>query len=401
MRAFVFTDAKLERHAGRFVWLSMNTEEAGAGPFLEKFPVDGWPSFFIIDSKTEKVALKWPGSATVPQLERLLDDGARALKGAATGPDAQLAAEDAAFAAGQHEEAARLGAQLAAKAPRDWPGRGRAVEVWILSLSELKQWETCARTALQERDGLPRTPAYVDVVSMGLACAGELPKEAPARAGLIAPLEKAAQELVDKRDVAIAADDYSGLFGSLADLREERGDAEGARATAEAWAKYLEGEAARATTPEGRAVFDPHRMTAYLKLKQPEKALVMLQASEKALPDDFNPPARMASTLKEMGKYPAALAAADRALGLARGPRKLRIYSTRAGILQKQGDLKGAKKTVDDALAFAGTLPRVQQYDGPINGLKKLREEIAAAEKPKEASAAPAPTPPPAPAPKR
>ena len=403
MRAFVFTDAKLERHAGRFVWLSMNTEEAGAGPFLEKFPVDSWPSFFIIDSKTEKVALKWPGSATVPQLERLLDDGERALKGVAKGPDAQLAAEDAAFAAGKHEEAARLGAQLAAKAPKDWPGRGRAVEVWILSLYELKQWETCAQSAMQERDKLPRTPAYVDVVAMGLACAGEMPKEAPARAGLLGPLEKSAQELVDKRDVAIAADDYSGLFGTLVDLREDRGDAGGARATAEAWAKYLEGEAAKATTPEGRAVFDPHRMTAYLKLKQPEKALAMLQESEKALPDDFNPPARMASTLKEMGKYPEALAAADRALGRARGPRRLRIYSTRAGILQKQGDLKGAKKTVDDALAFAGTLPRVQQYDGPINALKKQREEIAA-EKPKEASAAPAPTPPapaPAPAPKK
>ena len=117
MRAFVFTDAKLERHAGRFVWLSMNTEETSAGPFLEKYPVDSWPSFFIIDPKTERVALKWPGSATVPQLEQLLDDGERALKGAAKGPAAQLAAEDQAFAQGKYEEAARLGAQLAAKAP--------------------------------------------------------------------------------------------------------------------------------------------------------------------------------------------------------------------------------------------------------------------------------------------
>lgn len=379
MRAFVFTDAKLERHAGRFVWLSMNTEETSAGPFLEKYPVDSWPSFFIIDPKTERVALKWPGSATVPQLERLLDDGERALKGAAKGPDAQLAAEDQAFAQGRYEEAARLGAQLAAKAPRDWPGRGRAVEVWILSLYELKQWEACARTALQERDQLPRTPVYVDAVSLGLSCAGELPKEAPARAGLIAPLEKTASELVAKRDVAIAADDYSGLFESLVDLREDRGDAEGARALAEMWARYLEGEAAKATTPEGRAVFDPHRMTAYLKLKQPEKALAMLQESQQALPDDFNPPARMAATLKEMGRYPEALAAADRALGLARGPRRLRIYSSRAGIQQKQGDLQGARKTLDDALAFAGTLPKAQQYEGPINMLKKMREEVAAA----------------------
>jgi tetratricopeptide (TPR) repeat protein len=390
MRAFVFTDAKLERHAGRFVWLSMNTEETSAGPFLEKFPVDSWPSFFIIDSATERVALKWPGSATVAQLERLLDDGERAVKGAAKGLDAQLVAEDAAYAAGKHEEVAKVGAQLAAKAPKDWPGRGRAVEVWILSLYELKQWETCAKTAVQQKDKLPRTPAYANVVVMGLLCAGELPKEAPSRAGLIAPLEKIASELLAKKDIPIAADDYSGLYGAMVDLREERGDAEGARATAEAWAKYLEEAAAKATTPEGRAVFDPHRMTAYLKLKQPEKALAMLQESEKALPEDFNPPARLAYTFKEVGKYPEALAAADRALALARGPRRLRIYSTRAGILQKQGDVKGAKKTLDDALAFAGTLPKSQQYDGPINSLKKLRDELTEAEKQKPA-AAPAP----------
>src|SRR6185436_8887000 len=156
----------------------------------------------------------------------LLDDGERALKGAAKGPDAQLAAEDQAFAQGKYEEAARLGAQLAAKAPKDWAGRGRAVEVWILSLYQLKQWEACATTALQERDKLPRSPPYVDAVALGLACADELPKEAPARAGMIASLEQTASELVTRRDVAIAADDYSGLFGSLVDLRDERGDAE-------------------------------------------------------------------------------------------------------------------------------------------------------------------------------
>src|SRR3954467_11935653 len=108
MRAFVFTDAKLDRQAGRFVWLSMNTEETSAGPFLEKFPVEGWPTLFIIDPRTERVALKWPGVLTVPQLERLLDDGERAVKGAAKGLEAQLAALDQAFGQGRHEEAARL-----------------------------------------------------------------------------------------------------------------------------------------------------------------------------------------------------------------------------------------------------------------------------------------------------
>ncbi|HEY8211736.1 MAG TPA: tetratricopeptide repeat protein [Myxococcaceae bacterium] len=376
MRAFVFTDAKLERHAGRFVWLSMNTEETSAGPFLEKFPVEGWPTLFVIDPRTEKVALKWPGAVTVPQFERLLDDGERAIKGASKGLDAQITALDLAYGQGKHEEAARLGAKLAAAAPKDWPGRPRAVQMWLLALYELKQWEPCAKTAVQEREKLPRAAAYVDVVNIGLGCASELPKDAPGRAALIAPLEKAAKELLAKRDIPIAVDDYSGLYGGMVDLLEERGDADGARATAEAWASYLEGEATKTTSPEARTVFDPHRMTAYLKLKQPERALSMLQASEQALPDDFNPPARLAVVYREMGKLDEALAATERALARARGPRKLRILSTRATILEKKGDVKAARKALDDALAFAATLPKSQQYEGSINSVKKQRDEL-------------------------
>jgi len=252
------------------------------------------------------------------------------------------------------------------------------VELWIDALFELKQWEPCARTALAEREKLPRVPAYLDVVGMGLSCAGELPKDAPGRAGLIAPLEKAADELLAKRDVAIAADDYSGLFGTVVDVREDRGDAEGARATAERWAAYLEEQAAKAPTPEARAVFDPHRLTAYQKLKQPERALPMLQASEKALPDDFNPPARLAVAYRDLGRFDEALAATDRALARARGPRKLRIYSTRAAVQEKKGDPAAARRTLDDALAFAATLPRAQQYEGLLSSLKKQRDGLKA-----------------------
>src|SRR5690349_20688987 len=128
MRAFVFTDAALKRHAGRFVWLSVNTERTDAAPFLEKFPVEAWPTLFVIDPRTERAALRWPGSATVAQLVKLLDDGERALKGSGKGLDAQLAAADQAFARERHEEAARLAGQLAAAAPADWAGRPRTVE---------------------------------------------------------------------------------------------------------------------------------------------------------------------------------------------------------------------------------------------------------------------------------
>jgi len=376
MRAYVFTDASLKRYAGRFVWLSMDTERTDAAPFLEKFPVDGWPTLFVIDPRTERAALTWPGSATVPQLSKLLDDGERAVKGSAKGLDAKLAALDQAFAQKRHEEAARLGARLAAEAPKDWPGRPRAVGLWINALVPLKQWEPCAKTALEEMGKLPRIAAYADAVNMGLYCAGEIPKETAGRAQLIEALEKAAVDLLEKRDVPVAADDYSGMFMSVVNTREERGDEEGARAMTESWARYLEEQAEKAPTAEARTVFDSHRLTAYRKLKQPEKAVAMLQDAEKALPEDFNPPARLVLAYRDMGRLGDALAASDRALARANGPRRLGILSTRAEIQQKQGDVEAAKKTLDDALAFAATLPRAQQRQGTIDSLKKQREGL-------------------------
>src|ERR671931_154726 len=94
MRAFVFTDAALARHAGRFVWLSVDTERAGNAAFLERYPVEVWPSLLVIDPRDERVALSWAGSATVPQLVALLDDAERALKGGTQDADALLARAD-------------------------------------------------------------------------------------------------------------------------------------------------------------------------------------------------------------------------------------------------------------------------------------------------------------------
>ena len=45
----------------------------------------------------------------------------------------------------------------------------------------------------------------------------------------------------------------------------------------------------------------------YLELGQPERALPMLQASERDLPDDYNPPARLAVAYKAMKRWDEAI----------------------------------------------------------------------------------------------
>ena len=107
MRAFVFTDRALARHAGRFVWLSIDTEKPGNASFLTRYPVEAWPSFFVLDPATEKVALRWVGGATVGQLEKILSDGRAAVSGKETGVEEILARADAHYGAGKNAEAVR------------------------------------------------------------------------------------------------------------------------------------------------------------------------------------------------------------------------------------------------------------------------------------------------------
>src|SRR5712692_2593948 len=107
MRAFVFTDKALERQAGRFVWLSINTEKRDNAATLGKFLVQAWPSFYVIDPVREKVVLRYVGGATAPQLVRILDDGARAGGGKSAGrANEALAKADLLYGDGKNTEAA-------------------------------------------------------------------------------------------------------------------------------------------------------------------------------------------------------------------------------------------------------------------------------------------------------
>src|SRR6266496_1360226 len=128
MRAFVFTDRALTRHAGQFVWLSIDTEKRSNAPFLTKYPVEAWPSYFVVDPATEKVAVRWVGGATVRQLEKLLDDASASLRGREKGIEEALARADKLYGEGKNAEAVREYRDVLARAPRDWPRYARAVE---------------------------------------------------------------------------------------------------------------------------------------------------------------------------------------------------------------------------------------------------------------------------------
>src|SRR5262245_30480384 len=167
---------------------------------------------------------------------------------------------------------------------------------------------------------------YAMSAASGLDCALSL--EGDAKKQEVPAFETAVTKVVADRSIEMAVDDRSSLYGMLVGVRDDAGDEEGKKKLALEWLAYLDGEAAKAPNPKARAVFDPHRLSAALEAGVPERAIAFLTESEKGLPTDYNPPARLAAAYKAAGKLPEALAAADRALKLAYGPRKLRVYST-------------------------------------------------------------------------
>src|SRR5262249_24946511 len=148
---------------------------------------------------------------------------------------------------------------------------------------------------------------------------------------------------------------------TVASERKSAGDEAGRRKVLSERAAFLEKAAAEAKNPEARAVFDAHRLGTYLALGEPERAIPMLEASERDLPDDYNPPARLASAYRAMKRYEEALPVPALALAKAYGPRKVGILQTRADIYASKGDPAEARKTMEETLQYAEALPAGQR----------------------------------------
>jgi len=347
----VLNDAALGKDAGRFVWLSIDTEKEQNRAFLDGHPVEVWPTLMVLDPDGAPV-LRWAGALSVPQLAKLLDDGERAV----AGKDA-LARADRLAADGKPADAARAYQTALDGVPE--ASRPRVVEALVLSLDRQHDAEACATTARTWTPKLPRGSSFANVAAMGLSCALEAPKSAAWRAPAIAELSTAATSALEIRE--LLADDRSGVYEALVEARRDAGDAAGVKSVAGAWLGFLEAEAARAPSPEARAAFDPHRLSAALALGDPARAIPALQASERELPRDYNPPARLAIAYRALGRVDDGLAASERALARAYGPRRLRLLDVKADLQLKKGDRAGARATVEQALQIARALPAAQK----------------------------------------
>src|SRR5207253_3813318 len=168
------------------------------------------------------------------------------------------------------------------------------------------------------------------------------------------------EQLTASASAPLSVDDRSDAQASLMELYDMSRQHERAMEVAKARARMLEEAAGGAPDATMASTFDAHRTDTYLYLKQPEKAEQLLTEREKQMPDDYNPPARLARVLLEEKKLPQAEAAVDRALAkMDRGQRRVGILALKAKILQAQG--KSTSAALREQLEVLRSLPRTQR----------------------------------------
>jgi thioredoxin-like negative regulator of GroEL len=379
MRSFVFTDDVIKAKRDAFVWLAIDTERPENAVFVKQFPIDSLPTLFVIDPASETPTLRWLGSLTAPELVSLLDEtpdtGASAV--AFVRGNQASARGDARGAIAAYRDALKA-------APEAWAKRATVVDMLLSRLAETKDHAACAELASDEVPKLSAGTSRLNVAAGGTGCALELPKGAPARARL-APLVGELKRMLADPALPVLADDRSAAFEELVYALKSEGEPAEAKKAAGAWAAFLEDEAKKAPNAAARAVFDPHRLSAYLELGEVARALPMLSESERDFPDDYNPPARIARANFELKRYPDALAASARARQKAYGPRKLKIYLLTADILATQGDLESEKEMLREALTYAKTIPLREGYEKLRVDLERRLQSLS---KPPSAGAA-------------
>ncbi|MFI5370983.1 MAG: tetratricopeptide repeat protein [Candidatus Eisenbacteria bacterium] len=372
----MFTDPALRPVAGRFVWLALDGEKAKNAAVSQRLRIPGYPTFYILDPVTERIALRWVGSMTVDQMQRILASGETAVRGGGTPLDAAMVRADSLYAVAADSAATTAYLDLLARVPPDWPNRQRVLESALFAAARAGRNAEGAALAETEMRGRPHGAPLGNVASAGLECALALPETDPKRAGYVVAFEPVVRAVASDTTLVIAGDDRSGLWITLLDTRQDARDSLGAHQVAEAWAGSLERDARRATTPAQRCVYDAHRLSAYIELGEPERAVPMLEQTARDFPDDYNPHARLAIAYNAMKRYPEALAESDRALAMSYGPRKIGFYRTRVDIYVGLKDWEGARKTCETAIAYIRALPAPQRSESSIAGFEKRLQTL-------------------------
>ncbi|MFO0726098.1 MAG: thioredoxin family protein [Myxococcota bacterium] len=342
MKNFVLEEKPLGAVADQHIWLSLDYDQEKNADFFRLFPVSAFPTFLVVDPKSKTVVGRWVGSGTAEEM-------AGFFKGAKLEATDPISRGARAIQTSDFAGAREIFEKALAEKPADRSVETRLIEGWIEALSHLDP-QLCAEKGAEVVDKTEDTAPGLDTVSIIADCASGLDeaKKKPILGKIKARLMRSIETPAMK---ALAVDDQSGVYATLADVLDGLGEKAPADAITERRLAVLEAAAEAAKTPKDKATFDAHRVECALRLKRFEAVEKALLASEKAFPKDYNPPARLALIYRARGDLPAAEQAIDRALKLGYGPRRMRLWTTKIDILIEAKRSAEAKAAITAARA--------------------------------------------------
>lgn len=338
------------------VLLAIDTERAENEQFLRDYPVAVWPTFYLIDPQSGAVRARWLGAASPAQLSGWLADAQRAQD-----PVGVLLQEGDAFAAKKNlaEAAARYRAALAA-APADWARRGDVLVSLSSALLKQRSYAECISLGVAEMSSLPVSISAVDFASSTLSCADKASNDPAA----VRELRRLAEALLSRACAQIApgasADDQADACGNLRRAREALGDQAGARRAAEQALAVIDAASAGASQ-DAQLIYDWERTSSLVYLGRTQEATARLLEREQALPGSYNPPHYLARLYRDTRDWSAGLAAIERALAKAYGPRRIALLGLKAELLKGAGRLAEARAVLEQQLTDYQALPAGQR----------------------------------------
>lgn len=372
MKSTVFADPAFAAEAKRFVFAALDTDREGNAAAIAKYPLGAWPTFYVVGAD-ETVLGRYVGAASLAQFRAFLDAGAAAVAGV-DGAARHLLAAERALATKDHATAeAELTAALEG-APSGWARTPDVLVSLVQTRRKRGDHAGCLAIAEARLDDTGSSASATDFLGIALGCATSLAAEDPGR---IARFRERAinrlQQLLATADAPLSIDDRSDAMVYLREVLDGVGRKPEAINLAEQQRLMLEDAARKAPTPKAAMTYNWQLAEAYVYLGRPVEAVPALERSAKALPEEYDPPARLGWVLMQAGKLDDAAAWTDKALALVYGPRKARVLAQRAEIAAKQGDAAAEKTYRQQIVSLWESLPPAQANP---DALAKAKEAL-------------------------
>src|SRR5438876_476922 len=221
MQRFVLSDPGMKPVADAVVWSSVETEREPNKPVVEKYPVDAWPTFLIVDPDTEGVLGRFLGSGTVQDMRAFVQDGVRAYREKGKPADPAWAAQregDAARARGDLKSTAEAYGRAVQLSRADDPQRPQRLNLYMSALLRARDDRTCVQTGFKEARNTPDSALGTDFLSYAFSCVQNLPKGDPDAVRMHDLAIARIREILAKPDAPLAADDRSDALANLSEM---------------------------------------------------------------------------------------------------------------------------------------------------------------------------------------